>query len=701
MNDKNDDGFEFDPTSFWKALSNNKHVDYVPVVNRDTGAVVLVPAKSFQTNSEQQIFERIDKYYYEFSLFKQKINQKRINRTSQWLRDKSNLLHLVALQLAFHLLQVYQQKLKIYLKETKIILAPELPRFTVLLEEDNLLDVGLNIDETDIERVTNYLEKSLAPELEQSGTWEEWAKNILTYLSVTAWERMEKELGVPAINPISSEMLENAFDRFMNDETPASLEYKVSLILKDYSQELVSAIIKGLDLPNLTLADLDNILGFKQDNAPNPIPVTEPPLVNTIVPVSTGVPMVSSIVAQLRKDLWQQDTNRVAYFQHKAKGNQNNYIEHYIANPGDIRRLPWEQAEQIIDKFGFNTVKLHLIFAAHTMSHLEPWKNKFTLKGSDIIKELGWDRRNDLAAYEKLNEIANTGYALGCLLIKAVWTEGNGKNQIDCSISTSRVWDVMVDIRSGQLSFEGKIDRPHEVYLTVRPGLWFEKFLNEAGAKAKEALYQFGYIAKQVLKIDPYHEELALRLAIHLTMDSRIHRSGEYRVRTLLEAPSVIIGNALDSSRNDKRKAYELRQRWDSALKLLMNLGWQIEFDDSYPEWLRPGSKAKKPSGWREVKIIDWLLGAKITIKPPAPIPELLAAKIEPKKPQPKPKLASNIGLRGEQIRKAREAKGWTQRKLAGWMGVTQTLVGYWEKGKRTPSGDMEAKLRQLLEIAD
>jgi len=78
-----------------------------------------------------------------------------------------------------------------------------------------------------------------------------------------------------------------------------------------------------------------------------------------------------------------------------------------------------------------------------------------------------------------------------------------------------------------------------------------------------------------------------------------------------------------------------------------------------------------------------------------------VAAKIETKKPQSKPKLASSISLTGDQIRKAREGKGWSQRKLAGWMGVTQTLVGYWEKGKRTPSADMEAKLRQLLEITN
>lgn len=700
MEDKNDYTFRFDPTSFWKDLPQYERIDYVRVTNQETGEVILVPAKDLQKNSEQQVLQQVDKFYYRYNLLQQNINPEKTKQIAEWLREKSNLLRLVATQLAFHLLKLYEHLLRVNI-ETKQLLEIDVAPFTLINDEEgNPVEVKFNLDEGKMEQVVIFLEKSFAPGFDWARTWEVCAKEILTYLSVSALERMEKDLETKTIEDMNSEIREETFHRYINSEMSESLEEKLSLLLHNSSHQIVQDFIIGLNLPNLSLLDLDKILGFKKYDTGISLPVIEPPLAKSILPVSTGFPMLSSIVAQLRKDLWQQDVNKVAYCQYKAKGNPNNYIEHYITGPGDVRLLPWEQAEQIIDKFGFNTVKLHLIFAAHTMNHLEPWKNKFTLKGSDIIKELGWDRRNDLATYEKLNEIANTAYALGCLLLKAVWTEGNGKNKIDCSISTSRVWDVMVDVRSGQLSLEGKIDRPHEIYLTVRPGLWFEKFLNEAGAKAKEALYQFGYIAKQVLKIDPYHDELALRLAIYLTMDSRIHRSGEYRVKTLLEAPSVMTKNVLDSSRNDKRKTYELRQRWDNALKLLMNLGWQIEFDDSYPEWLRPGSKAQKSVGWREVKIIDWLLGAKITIKPPAPIPELLAAKLETKKSS-KPNLTSSISLTGDQIRKAREGKGWSQRKLAGWMGVTQTLVGYWEKGKRTPSGDMETKLRHLLEITN
>ncbi len=101
------------------------------------------------------------------------------------------------------------------------------------------------------------------------------------------------------------------------------------------------------------------------------------------------------------------------------------------------------------------------------------------------------------------------------------------------------------------------------------------------------------------------------------------------------------------------------------------------------------------------MKIIEWLLQAKLTINPPDPIPELLAANVKRQPKAQKRIPAKATRLTSDQIRKARNAKGWSQRKLAGWLGITQTLVGYWEKGKRTPSEDMEAKLRQLLEITD
>ena len=184
-------------------------------------------------------------------------------------------------------------------------------------------------------------------------------------------------------------------------------------------------------------------------------------------------------------------------------------------------------------------------------------------------------------------------------------------------------------------------------------------------------------------------------------MDSRIHVSGKYRVETLLK--HLLPHTVIDKARQDSHKGYDLKQRWNNALKLLTKLRWQIKYDESYSEWLQPGNNVKKPKDSRKMKIIEWLLQAKITIQPPEPIPELLATKVQPKLPSSKQKKIITIvtGITSEQIRKARNTKGWSQRKLAGWLGISQSLVKMWEKGKRTPSKEMEIKLRQILEIQD
>ena len=703
MPKQNDEVFEFDPNSFWKKLPEYERIDYIPAVNQNLEEVVLVPVSELETQSEEQVLVDAKKFYLQYNFIKKNLEPVKIGETVQWLRDDSKFLNLVARQLAFHFIKLYEHIIKVELKKTHGKLDFKLPPFKPILDDKGkLASIELNLEDTKIDQILKHLEQDLAPGFEEAKTWEKVAKELLTYLALSAIERIEDDLGVKTVDNLGAE---DSFDTFQpyfsREKSPELLEKEVSLILQRISQRLVPDIARGLDLPNLTLKDLDKLLRFKQDNENKPIPITESRLTNVILPIPTFAACASAVSAQLRKDLWSKDKKGFAYFKHQAKGNPKNYIEHYISSPGDIELLPLEQAEQIIDKFGFNTVKLHLIFAAHTMNQDRPWDSKFSLKASDVIKYLGWDKRTDLPVHQKLNEIAKTAFVLDCLLVKSVWVEGrNKKGGINASTPTGRMWNVVVDPR-GEQNLEGKIEQPKEVYITVQPGLIFYSFLNKAGSKLKEALYQFGYLAQSILRIDPYHDELALRLAIHLTIESRVHTSGKYQVETLLK--HLLPHAKIDKARSDTRRGYDLKQRWDNALKLLKKLSWQIHFDESYPSWLQPGSKLKKPADARKMKIIEWLLNAKITIQPPQPIPELLATKVKLKLPssKQKKKIIAVTGITSDQIRKGRNAKGWSQRKLAGWLGVTQTLVGYWEKGKRTPSEEMEIKLRQILKIID
>lgn len=698
MEDKVHDIFQFDAASFWEKIPQYDPNRYIQGVNQDTGEALLIPAKKLEADSEEKVFEQIDLFHRRYKKFRDEAHPELVEDTVEWLRNGSNLLHLVATQLASHLIDVYNHLLKTGF-ETKQLFKAGVPYFMLIIDKaDNLIEIKLNLDEEGVADIIEHLEKLCSTGFDRTGTWQICAREVLAYLSVAALERMERELGEVAVENMTSEAWTAAFSGYLNAEKSVFAKEELPSLLQNSSQAIVQSFIKGLNLPNLSLADLDRLLGLSPGEFVESVPATEARLADSVLPMPTGAAFISAIQAQIRKDLWKTDSDGFAFFQQRAKGNPNNYIDHYITSPGDIEILPWEQAEQIIDKFGFNTVKLHLIFAAHTMNQPVPWEGKFSLKASDIVKYLGWDSRTDLPSYQKLNEIAKTAFVLDCLLVKSVWVEGrNKKGGINASTPTGRMWNVVVNPR-GQLNLQGQVEKPEEVYITVQPGLIFHSFLNKAGNRLKEALYQFGYLAQDILKIDPYHDELALRLAIQLTMDSRVHATGKYQVRTLLEG--MLPKATLEAARSDKRKGYDLKQRWDNALKLLLKLKWQVDFDESYPEWLRPGSEAPKPDDWRKVKVIDRLLAAKLVIQPPAPIPELLTSR-ESRTQARQLKSAATTKLTGDQIRRARESKKWSQRKLAGWLGVSDVLIGYWEKGKRTPASDMEVKLREMLQIQD
>lgn len=626
-----------------------------------------------------------------------------LERLSGILRERSSLPELITLQLYDHLARVYNHKVEVTLAKKGIeSLDLDQPHLNLLTspaeQQDTLPQVEVCLDEAASKA---HLKEALLVFFERQDFREEFAKAIGSNLVVWALEEIETANGENHLETLSPEALKAAIGQYINDPGSAEFDTKLNIFGQIYCQDIAQSIIEGLNLPTCTLQDLEQLLGLRQRPASAIYANFD---LAKIFPIPTSIPIASSIKAQLRPELWQRNEDDLAVFTYQSKGNPANFIEHYITNPGDIALLPWEAAEQIINKFGFNTVKLQLIFAARTMAENEPWKSSFTVKATDIIHLLGWDRNHNTSVAEKRNMVAAAAFALSCLMVKSVWIEGRGKRKLDASIPVGRMWDVLIDSH-GQIDLTTKkIERPEEIYITVSPGGWTKHFLNRAGNKAREALYQFGFLARDILKIDPYHNELALRLAIQLTLDARVRARNqnpyEYKVVHLLEEaiPRKDISLALD----DKYKARDLRRRWDKALTLLEELGWEIEYDpETYPEWIRPNSDASKPKDWRKVKVIERLLQAKLNIRPPHPIPVLLT-KLKDPKPQKTlaPEPAQLDTLTGEMIKQGRQDRGWTRKELAGFLGISQDYVGKLERGDRPVTEELETRLRKLLKLA-
>ena len=621
---------------------------------------------------------------------------------SSILRERSSLPELVTLQLYEHLVRVYIHKVEITLEkqglETLDLNQPHLRLATSPVNQPGSRPkVDVCLDEVASKA---HLKEALLVFFERPDFREEFAKAIGSNLVV--WALEEIETAHPDENyleTLAATDLKDAIAQYINDPESSEFDAKLNIFGQIYCQDITQTIIEGLNLPACSLQDLEQLLGLRQRPASAIYANLD---LAKIFPIPTSIPIASSIKAQLRPELWQRNADNLAVFTYQGKGNPANFIEHYITNPGDIALLPWEAAEQIINKFGFNTVKLQLIFAARAMAENEPWKSSFTLKATDIVHLLGWDRNHNTSIAEKRNMAAAAAFALSCLMVKSVWIEGRGKRKVDASIPVGRMWDVLIDSH-GQIDLTtNKIERPEEIYITVSAGGWTKHFLNRAGNKAREALYQFGFLARDILKIDPYHNELALRLAIQLTLDARVRARNqnpyEYKVIHLLEEaiPKTEINLAID----DKYKSRDLRRRWDKALTLLEELGWEIEYDpETYPEWIRPNSDAPKPNSWRKVKVIERLLQAKLNIRPPHPIPVLL-----PKLKEPKPQKAlssepANLDLTGDMIKQGRQQRKWTRKELAGFLGISQDYVGKLERGDRPVTDELETQLRKLLKL--
>lgn len=407
--------------------------------------------------------------------------------------------------------------------------------------------------------------------------------------------------------------------------------------------------------------------------------------------MASGMPIYTGYKAMVEKDTWTEETiSNLAIYRYDSKSNTNNYIEHFINkdNTKKIITLPFSEAIQIIDKFGIDTAKLHLILAVHACRQEKPWESNFILKGTDLIKALGWQKRTDLTMAEKLKKISQLAWAINCLLIKCEWILGKPKNnKVPMKINTSRMWDLAIDEFGQNNLISKEIDELEEVEITVRPGLWTYSFLNEGGQAAQTALYHFSWLSESIMSIDPYHEEAALRIAMIQSIAA--YRDSYITVETWLKENLAGASTRIEKGKNCKVTRSQLKTYWDNILNTLKNVGFTVNFDpETYPEWLRPDSQENNKRGY-----FDTLLQARVSIRPPTPT-YLRERKTNPKLIQKT--------ITGIDIKKARESAGLSLATVADYLKIHRSTLSKKESGDRILKQD-EAKeiLKVILTLQD
>jgi hypothetical protein len=461
-------------------------------------------------------------------------------------------------------------------------------------------------------------------------------------------------------------------------------------------------------------------------------PVTQPPLFQTTddAPVMTSHPYLSGAQACLGKTLWDDIEGVPCFRRFFGQG----FIEHNIIkeNPetNRLELIAGNAAWEIIQKFNPEVAYMFLVFASCATDLEQPWSGAFTIRGTDLIKTFGWSNRTDLSLGKKLKKLGTIAQQVAHLSITI--------NKLDLkrmkySAEIQAMWQLKLQY-TGQLSLvlehnhpskiDHEFDDPTELFITVGANDWVRPFQDLENYRS---LYEYGLLAKSTLQINPYQNPIAARLAVLLTIMSRIKIDGEYKVGTLLKRIGYLCEEQLQElqSKSGYVKRMKLIEQWDNALLTLQDLGWQISFDVmTYPESIQPvwvlledkvkeknKEEVRRPRGWLNV----WL-EAKIIIKPTEKIQEKLEAINAPALPisQTKPDFKqknktiltkskdseiqnSHINNKEESIsvenqqklipgwalEEALKLRGWTKSYLAEKLNLQKSLPGKWINGSR------------------
>jgi hypothetical protein len=534
------------------------------------------------------------------------------------------------------------------------------------------------------------LERRFRSVLKTDTFWEQTATWILVRL-----DQWQQEALMPTdCSVVAMLSLESGADLTDSDE------WRESLVTSACAFHTASQWLRHLDLSGHSAAEIDKLLGIKSVD----VTAAREPLFQDaeVERVATGYPILTGAQALINSQ-WEDGE-----YPHWKKLVGEGFIQHQIVRQSpsnhQIELVPRKAAWDIIQQFGPEAAYVFLIFSSYATDSEEPWAEQIRLKGTDLIRLFGWDKRTDITIAQKLKKIGHL-VELVCSLSVLVSNINIGAKRYN--VERGAMWNLEGLGYAGQLALTMDINQPDaptyeagepdELFIKVRPGVWTEKFLNASDASAKEALFQYGYLAKSTLQINPYRQRLASKLAIFLTIMSRIRDDGRYEVQTLLERlePKKL----LEDVREDRLRRVKLINQWDSALLTLKELGWDIDFDQAtYPENIRPAWSLGDDvdSGYRPRNWLRTWLKAIVIIKPSVKIQEKIggpaSAALKPVRSPAQPPL-----LTGDAIQAALDAKGMTKAQLADTLQVDRSLVTRWLKGQRTIQPKHRVQIKALL----
>jgi DNA-binding XRE family transcriptional regulator len=413
-----------------------------------------------------------------------------------------------------------------------------------------------------------------------------------------------------------------------------------------------------------------------------------------------------NILTQKTDLVWQPDDDGKLAYTSTFKDDRGKLIFWVTDNPEDQspEALAGEAALAVIETFDIRAACMHLIYAAHVTALNRPWEEEFVLDDRQIASYLGLDKRKDLTREKRLKIIERIAEQPAQILTFLHWPQQG--NIESFYVEKSRLWEVAIGYH-GQRDIFGDIQCTG-LTIRCRAGMWAKYFLNKRGAAEDKAFYQYGVLSKTLLQTINrvwQHSEGAARMLAWLSFRTRVNANPLMLTLTLME---VAYGaKKLKLAQRDRDLRSELANTWDNDLRVLLEAGWLVEFDEAtYPQEIQPDWKEdgrgdnKRPKGfWEQLR------QSRVRIHPPVEIAESMA-KLQRKKraevpsqPVAQKRITGNITLSGEQIKAAREQKGWSQEDLGKRMQRTKMWISLIERGKRSIRPEDVAQIRRLLEM--
>jgi len=403
----------------------------------------------------------------------------------------------------------------------------------------------------------------------------------------------------------------------------------------------------------------------------------------------------SNILTQGNDLAWSKDSNgKLRYARQVGDGTGSIYF--WVTEDIDDEHpatLAGAAALACIDTFDIRAACMHLLYAAHATQLDKPWEQELVIDDRQIEEYLGLRKRTDKNRQQKLALIEEIAKQPSKITTYVSWpTQGRKKG---FTVEEGRLWHIVGTRYHYQSDLLGKKELVGMTFI-VRPGQWAKYFLNE-----EEDSSYCGNLSTSLLQgvMQVWqHREGAARLMVWLLFKSRVDRQLPLGVQTLME---VAYGaQKVQEARASSELRKKLVRGWDEDLLTLTEHGWEIIFDpQSYPEEIQPAGFGRG-SRLRPRGFFEQLLSAWVWINPPIDMSSNSAAILEKNGPSlPVLKDDPPHLLNGDNVKRLRAARGWSQRKLATLAGISQGLVCLIETNARPISSENNVSLRNAFEL--